>query len=134
LNNLKLNSAKLIAIKTLKSTFMEAHYTELYKRVFTGMGELAKESPELMKGFGMLHKTSSSGGALTKKEKEILAVAIAIVVHCEGCIACHVKDALQAGATHNQIVEAIGVAILMGGGLALVYGTMALEALKEFED
>jgi AhpD family alkylhydroperoxidase len=113
---------------------MKTHYLELYEKVYSGMGELAKESPELMKGFGMLHKTNSSDGALTKKEKEMLAVAIAIVVHCEGCIACHVKDALQAGATHNQIVEAIGVAVLMGGGPALVYGTMALEALKEFEE
>ncbi|MCG6190270.1 carboxymuconolactone decarboxylase family protein [Maribellus maritimus] len=112
---------------------METHYYDIYKKVYSGMGELAKENPELMKGFGMLHKTNSSDGALTKKEKELLAVAIAIVVHCEGCIACHVKDALQSGATHNQIVEAIGVAILMGGGPALVYGTMALDALKEFE-
>ena len=111
---------------------MEAHYTELYKKVFTGMGKLANETPELMKGFGMLHRTNSSDGALTKKEKEILAVAIAIVGHCEECIACHVKDALQSGATHNQIVEAIGVAILMGGGPALVYGIMALDTLKEF--
>ncbi len=112
---------------------MESHYHDLYKKVYSGMGELSKESPELMQGFGMLHKASSSDGALTKKEKEILAVAIAIVIHCEGCIACHVKDALDAGATHNQIVEAIGVAILMGGGPSLVYGTMALEAVKEFE-
>lgn len=113
---------------------MKKHYTQLYEKVYSGMGEFGKENPEIMKGFGAIHKTCSSEGALSAKEKELIALAIAIAVHCEGCIACHVKDALKAGANHNQIVEVIGVAILMGGGPSLVYGTMALEALKEFEE
>ena len=113
---------------------MKTHYSELYEKVYSGMGEFAKESPVIMEGFMAIHKAASTNGALDKKVKEILAVAIAIAVHCEGCIACHVKDALEAGATHSEIVEVIGVAVLMGGGPALVYGTMALDALNEFEE
>ena len=113
---------------------MKTYYSKLYEEVYSGMGEFAKENPEIMKGFGTIHKTCASDGALTSKMKELLAIAIAIAVHCEGCIACHVKDAMRTGATHNEITEVIGVAILMGGGPALVYGTKALEALKEFEE
>ena len=47
-----------------------------------------------------------------------MALAIAICTHCEGCIAYHVHDALDAGATHDQVTETIGVAVMMGGGPA----------------
>ena len=60
-------------------------------------------------------------------------MAIGIVVRCDGCIAFHVQDAINSGATHDEIVDTIGVAILMGGGPAVVYGSQALEALKQFE-
>lgn len=113
---------------------MEPYNYNLCGKVYSGMNELANESPDLMKGFGMLCKTNALDKTLSKKEKELLAVAIAIVVHCEESITRCVKDALEAGATHNQVIEVVGVAILMGGGPALVYGTMALNAVKEFEE
>ena len=112
---------------------MKTKYVELYEKVYAGMNEFGKENQEVMKGFMAIHKACASNGALDAKTKELLSVAISIAVHCEGCIACHVNDALKAGASHNEIIEVIGVAVLMGGGPALVYGTKALEALKEFE-
>jgi AhpD family alkylhydroperoxidase len=80
-----------------------------------------------------LHKTGSTDGALSAKVKELIALAIGIAVRCDGCIAFHVHDALKAGATHDEIVDAIGVAIYMGGAPAVVYGSQALEALQQFE-
>jgi AhpD family alkylhydroperoxidase len=67
------------------------------------------------------------------KIKELIALGIGIAVRCDGCIAYHVHDALRAGATHQEIVETIGVAVLMGGGPAAMYGSEALEALEQFE-
>ncbi|MBT9259833.1 MAG: carboxymuconolactone decarboxylase family protein [Clostridiales bacterium] len=96
------------------------------------MGELGSRIPETLQGFGALHKGATQEGALSLKVKELMALAIAIAVHCEGCIACHVHDALKAGATPEEVVETIGVAIMMGGGPAVVYGGLALEALEEF--
>ncbi len=72
-------------------------------------------------------------GALSTKFKELITLAISIAAHCEGCIAVHVRAALRAGATRQEIVEAIGVAIYMGGGPAMVYGCEAFEALGQFE-
>ena len=75
----------------------------------------------------------SSKGALSTKTKELIALSIAISVRCDGCIAFHVHDAIAAGADRQEIAEAIGVAVLMGGGPAVVYGAEALEALRQFE-
>jgi len=72
-------------------------------------------------------------GALSARTKELIALAIAITVRCDGCIAYHVHDAVHAGATRGEIVEAIGVAVLMGGGPSAIYGAEALEALEQFE-
>lgn len=86
-----------------------------------------------MYGFGSLHRGATSEGALSKKTKELLALGMAISLRCDGCIAFHVHDALGAGATREEVVETIGVAILMGGGPAVMYGCEAYEALDEFE-
>jgi AhpD family alkylhydroperoxidase len=98
------------------------------------MAKYSKESPDTMSGFMRLHKAGSTDGALSGKVKELIALAIGITVRCDGCIAFHVHDALKAGASHDEIVDAIGVAILMGGGPAVVYGSLAIEALEQFED
>jgi AhpD family alkylhydroperoxidase len=98
------------------------------------MAKYGKENPNAMAGFMRLHKAGSSDGALSAKIKELIALGIAITVRCDGCIAFHVHDAIEAGASHEEIVDTIGVAILMGGGSSVVYGSLALEALEQFED
>ncbi len=108
-------------------------YPEFYGQVTSLMAQFGAESPDTMAGFMQLHKAGSVDGALSGKVKELIALGIAICVRCDGCIVFHVHDAIQAGATHAEIVETIGVAILMGGGPSVVYGSQALEALKEFE-
>ena len=94
--------------------------------------QLGNKLPEPMKAFASLHKASIADGTLNSKTKELISLGIAITVRCEGCISYHVHDALKAGATAEEIVETIGVAILMGGGPAMVYGCEALEALEQF--
>jgi AhpD family alkylhydroperoxidase len=71
--------------------------------------------------------------ALSKKVKGLMALGIGIAARCGSCIAYHTHDALKAGATRQQILETIGVAIFMGGGPAMVYGCEALAALDEAE-
>jgi len=112
---------------------MGNNYPEHNKHLRQLMGKLGKEIPETMAGFAALHKASSTSGALDYKTKELISLAIAITVRCNGCIAFHIHDAMKAGATRKEIVETIGVAILMGGGPSVVYGTEALEALEQFE-
>jgi AhpD family alkylhydroperoxidase len=108
-------------------------YPKYDKQVRQTIASYGRENPDLMAAFQGLHKAGSGDGALSASMKELIALAIGITVRCDGCIAFHVSDALQAGASHEEIVDAIGVAILMGGGPSVVYGSQALEALKQFE-
>ena len=108
------------------------NFPDLEKQVLSRIGLLGRSIPQPMKGFMELHEAAVHPGALSTAVKELIALGIAIAVHCEGCIACHVHDALKAGATPEQIDEAIAVALMMGGGAATVYGSMAHEALQQF--
>ena len=96
------------------------------------MPKLAAGQQAVMKSFMSLHKTAVAEGALSTKTKELIALAIAVSARCDGCIAFHTHDALKAGATKAEIMDALGVAILMGGGPSMVYATQATEALEQF--
>lgn len=97
-----------------------------------GYRDLIEAIPAQMKGFGELHRSAVADGALPTATKELMAVAIGITQRCDDCIALHMHDALKAGATAEQVHEAIGVALLMGGGPASTYATHALTALAQF--
>jgi len=111
----------------------DAPYPEKHQRLLKLAGNLRKQVPGAMAGFGQLHQKSMSDGALPRKTKELMALAISISSLCEGCVAYHVHDALRAGATREEILETLGVALMMGGGPAMIYGCEALEALEQFE-
>jgi len=107
--------------------------TEAYANVMHGMQRVGKGLPDVMGGFQHIHHANATDGALSGKQKELIALGIAICVRCAGCIVCHVHDAIKAGATDEEIQETVGVAILMGGGPSVVYGAEALEAMEEFK-
>jgi AhpD family alkylhydroperoxidase len=108
-------------------------YPARRKDLVQTMKKLRGAQPGTMRAFGDLHRAALADGALSTKHKELIALAIGIAVHCDGCIAFHVRDALEAGATRAEVEETIGVAILMGGGPGTVYGSEALDALDQFE-
>jgi len=80
-----------------------------------------------------LMKGVESKGVLDTVEKELIAIACSIVSQCKWCISFHVDKALKAGASRKQVLEASWVAVLMGGGPALMYAQCVLEALDEFK-
>lgn len=94
--------------------------------------DLYKECPEVMGAFSKVHGASLKEGALSTKTKELMSVAISVIVRCNGCIDAHVSAAIKAGATREEISESVGVAILMGGGPATAYGALAIEAMNQF--
>ena len=110
---------------------MTKSYADVYSQLEGMMAQLAAEAPGVMEGFGKLHQASTEDGALDKKTKELIALAIGITVRCDGCIAYHVHDAVGAGASRREAIETIGVAVMMGGGPSVVYGCEALQAVDE---
>jgi AhpD family alkylhydroperoxidase len=95
--------------------------------------QLAKEHPEAMKGFQTLGQAVMKPGALDTKTKELIGLALAVAARCDACIAGHTRNAIESGATKEEIIEALGVTILMGGGPSLAYSTHALEAMEQFK-
>jgi AhpD family alkylhydroperoxidase len=91
------------------------------------MAELRKVMPEQSKGFGQLAQAAIAPGVLDSKTKELIALAIGITARCDGCLAFHAKAARKYGATREEIVETIGVAVYMGGGPSMIYGAEALD-------
>lgn len=113
---------------------MNGTYPERNEHIRDLIGQLRQEIPGTMGGFSRLHKAAVAEGTLSTKNKELIALGISIAVLCDSCIAIHVHDALQAGASREEIIETIGVAVLMGGGAALMFGCEAYEALGQFGD
>lgn len=103
------------------------------KHLQENMGSLSTAAPATMQAFGALHKAATSDGVLDAKVKELIALSIAVSARCDGCIAYHTHDAMKAGASKQEITEALEVAILMGGGPALVYATHVFDAIEQFE-
>jgi AhpD family alkylhydroperoxidase len=111
---------------------MTRNYINEHKHLEARLTQLGQELPGPMSGFARLHKKAVEDGALNAKTKEMMALAISIVVGCEGCIAYHVHDAVQAGATRQELLETIGVALLMGGGPGSIYAAHSMDAIEQF--
>jgi AhpD family alkylhydroperoxidase len=111
---------------------MTTNYVEYHQHLEERLIQLGRELPGPLTGFARLHKKAVEEGALSAKVKELMALAISIAVRCEGCIAYHVHDAIAAGATRQELLETIGVAILMGGGPASMYAAHTLDAMEQF--
>ena len=109
-------------------------YQKQYEHVKSVIRKLGGESQEMMEHFSNLHKTSIKAGEIPNKYKELIAVGISIVIQCNECIVYHLNDAINAGATDEEIIETINVSVMMGGGPALIYATHAYEALHEIRN
>lgn len=107
-------------------------YKAQFKEISSEFGSLREALPDTIGAFGKLHAAAMGDGALDKKTKELIALAIGINARCEGCVISHVRGALKAGATREEIVETIGVAVFMSGGPGTVYGAKALAATDQF--
>ena len=112
----------------------QLHHHGILQDLLPQHRELRKQIPEVYKGFAALSGAALTDGALSRKVKELMALAIGIVQGCDGCIASHAQAAARAGATREEAAEAIGVTILMHGGPATIYGARAYTALCEFAD
>jgi AhpD family alkylhydroperoxidase len=97
----------------------------------TNMASLFKAAPQPLRAFHSLSVLASAEGVLPSRVKELMVLSIAIVTECEGCIIHHIAAAQKHGASREEVLKTIAVAISMGGGPATVYGAAALAAFDE---
>ena len=89
-------------------------------------------APETMKAFSGLARAALEAKALDGKTKELLALGIAVAIRCDGCIAFHAQAAVKQGATREEVMETMGMAIYMGAGPSVMYAAQAVEAFDQF--
>ncbi len=111
---------------------MSKSFKQITQDINQALQPLRKESADAMTGFSALAKAAMAGGVISELNKELIALAISVSVHCDGCIGFHVKSLVRLGATREQINETLAVAIYMGGGPSLMYAAEVLRAFDEF--
>ena len=109
-------------------------YRQLTQGISSSMAGLRQDIPEVMKGFSALAHAATQNGALDKKTKELIALAIGVAVRCDGCIGFHMQALLKLGASKAEIEETLGMAVYMGGGPSLMYAADAMLAYDQFSE
>jgi len=111
---------------------MAKDYKQITSDISQYTGELRKASPETMNGFYAMAKAATADGAIDKKTKEFIALAIGVTQRCDGCIGFHAKALKDLGATREEVTDVLSMCVYMGGGPALMYAADALRAFDQF--
>lgn len=113
---------------------MTADWIGMTKDLRAGLREMRSGAPDVMKAFAGIAQAALQPKALDTKTKELIALAISVAVRCDDCIAFHAKAAVDQGATSDEILETLGMAIYMGAGPSVMYAAHALEACEQFAE
>lgn len=100
------------------------------KKLIDRIGTFAAASPDTFKGYQTLSKAAEKTGQLDAKTRELIALAVSVTTRCDGCITVHAAQAVRLGSTKAEIAEALGVAVALNAGAAMVYSARALDAVE----
>ena len=101
------------------------------QQLMVRVGEIAKISPETIKGYQTLSAAGQKTNLLGPKVRELISLAVAVSVRCDGCITVHTEAAARHGASREEIAEALAVATAVNAGAALVYSARVLDAFEQ---
>lgn len=111
---------------------MEKFYPDITKNISENLKSLRKGIPDTMQGFSAMAQAATKDGALDKKTKELIALALGVAARCDGCIGFHAETLVKLGASLEEVEETLAMAIYMGGGPSLMYAADAIAAYKQF--
>ncbi|NGM86686.1 carboxymuconolactone decarboxylase family protein [Parapusillimonas sp. SGNA-6] len=105
-------------------------WDKYHAQLMDQIGGIAAVSPDVVKGYSTLSQAGAKTNRLDAKTRELIALAVAVTTRCDGCIAVHSKKALENGASKEEIAEALGVAVALNAGAALVYSARVMDAIS----
>lgn len=111
---------------------MHKDWPQTARELSGAIKEVRLGTPEVMKAFSAMAKAATESGALDTKTKELIALAIAVAIRCDGCVAFHAEAAVRHGASRDEVMEVMGMALYMGAGPSLMYAAQAVEAFDQF--
>jgi AhpD family alkylhydroperoxidase len=107
-------------------------WVEYRSQLMGRIGEIGKLSPGTVQGYQTLTTAGTKTNHLDAKTRELISLAVAVTARCDGCITVHTAEALKTGATKEEIAEALGVAVAMNAGAALVYSARVMDATEAY--
>jgi AhpD family alkylhydroperoxidase len=111
---------------------MHQDWPTLAEGMAPALRELRAGAPEVMNAFSGIARAALAGKALDPKTKELIAFGIAVAIRCDACVAFHAEAAVKRGATREEVMETMGMAIYMGAGPSVMYAAKAVEAFDQF--
>ncbi len=111
----------------------QTDWPSMTKELSAELRNLRGGASEVMKAFSAIAQAALAPKALDAKTKELIALAISVAVRCDDCVAFHTKAAVEHGATREEVLETLGMAIYMGAGPSAMYASHALGAFTQFE-
>lgn len=109
---------------------MMLDWNEYQKQLLSGFADIGKANHEILKGYHGLSNAGNAANVLGPRIRELIALAVAVTRQCDGCITTHTDAAIKQGATREEIVEALGVAIAVNAGAALVFSSRVMDAFN----
>jgi len=107
---------------------MMLDWNDYQRQLGTATAEIGRISPDTIRGYRGLADAGSKSGVLDGKTRELIALAVAVTRQCDGCITIHTDAAIKQGATREEIVAALSVAISVNAVAALVYSARVMDA------
>ena len=108
-------------------------YRQITGDISANLKTLRRSIPETMQGFSAMAQAAVKSQALDRKSKELIALALGVAAHCDGCIGFHVEALVKLGVSRQEMEEALGMAVYMGGGPSLMYAADAVSAYEQFQ-
>lgn len=113
---------------------MMMDWTQYRNQLFATLGEIDSISPAILKANELISSAAPAHPKLDTKMRELIALAVAVTTRCDGCISVHAATARAAGATKDELVEVLGIAIALNSGAALIYTARAFDAFSQSSD
>jgi AhpD family alkylhydroperoxidase len=111
---------------------MHKDWPQMARELSGAIKQVRLGTPEVMKAFSAMASSATAEGALDTRTKELIALGIAVAIRCDGCVAFHAEAAEKHGATREEVMETMGMALYMGAGPSLMYAAQAVEAYDQF--
>jgi AhpD family alkylhydroperoxidase len=109
-------------------------YPDITKDFSQSLKVLRQEIPETMQAFSALAQTATKDGALDKKTKELIALALGVAPWCDGCIGFHNETLVRFGASRQEVLEVLSMAVYMGGGPSPMYAADAIKGFTQYQE
>lgn len=107
---------------------MMLDWNEYRQQIAAAVSDIGKLSPDTVRGYALLGNAGSKTNKLDAKTRELIALAVAVTRQCDGCITVHTDAAIKHGATREEVMEALGVAVAVNAGAALIYSARTMDA------